>query len=99
MRTEKPAYRKKRFLIPATALLAILILVLWYNLETSVRPPATGDDLPLSLTVSRPDTGLYTCSGSWLRHSTSGLWEMYLQGEPFERGVINGKLTKALIDE
>lgn len=99
MRTEKPAYRKKRFLIPAAALLAILILVAWYNLETSVRPPATGNDLPVSLTVSRPDTGLYTCSGSWLRHSTSGLWEMYLQGEPFELGVINGKLTKALIGE
>ena len=35
---------------------------------------------------------------NWLRKSESGLWEMYLEGDGFERGVINGKLTKQLAE-
>lgn len=36
---------------------------------------------------------------SWLKKSESGLWEMYLEGDGFERGVINGKLTKELAEK
>jgi isopenicillin-N N-acyltransferase-like protein len=32
-----------------------------------------------------------------LRRSDSGLWELYVEGEPFERGVVNGKLTRELV--
>ncbi|MDR2801649.1 MAG: C45 family peptidase [Prevotellaceae bacterium] len=35
--------------------------------------------------------------GSRLRHSESGLWEMYLEGEAFERGVAAGKMAKDLL--
>lgn len=33
---------------------------------------------------------------SWLKKSESGLWELYVEGDGYERGVINGKLTKEL---
>ncbi len=33
---------------------------------------------------------------SWLKKSESGLWELYVEGNGYERGVINGKLTKEL---
>lgn len=35
---------------------------------------------------------------NWLRKSESGLWEMYVEGDGFERGVANGKLTKELAE-
>jgi isopenicillin-N N-acyltransferase like protein len=35
---------------------------------------------------------------NWLRKSESGLWEMYVEGNGFDRGVINGKLTKELAE-
>ena len=35
---------------------------------------------------------------NWLKKSESGLWELYLEGDGFERGVINGKLTKDLAE-
>ncbi|WP_317898276.1 C45 family peptidase [Aurantibacillus circumpalustris] len=35
---------------------------------------------------------------NWLRKSESGLWEMYIEGDGFERGVVNGKLTKELAE-
>ena len=34
---------------------------------------------------------------NWFRKSKSGLYELYVEGDPFERGVINGKLTKELV--
>ena len=33
-----------------------------------------------------------------LRRSESGLWEMYLEGQAFERGVAAGKMTKELLN-
>jgi isopenicillin-N N-acyltransferase-like protein len=35
---------------------------------------------------------------NWLKKSESGLWEMYIEGDGFERGVVNGKLTKELAE-
>lgn len=43
------------------------------------------------------DTDFYRIGSSWLKKNDHGLWEMYLEGNPFEIGVINGKLTKELI--
>ncbi|PBQ31165.1 peptidase C45 [Sphingobacteriaceae bacterium] len=39
-----------------------------------------------------------TLGNNWLRKSESGLYEMYLEGDGFERGVVNGKLTKDLAE-
>jgi isopenicillin-N N-acyltransferase like protein len=42
------------------------------------------------------DSGLFVLKNNWLRKSESGLYEMYIEGNPFERGVAVGKLTKEL---
>lgn len=39
-----------------------------------------------------------TLGNNWLRKSESGLYEMYVEGDGFERGVVNGKLTKDLAE-
>jgi len=41
--------------------------------------------------------GFYTLNKNWLRKSKSGLYELYVEGNPFEMGVINGKLTQELV--
>lgn len=35
---------------------------------------------------------------SWIKKSESGLWELYLEGDGYNRGVANGKLTKELAE-
>jgi isopenicillin-N N-acyltransferase like protein len=97
MPSEKPYYRKKRFLIPGLLLIALAGLIAWYHLETRLAIPQIKNPDPLSYVVKEPDSGLFTCNGSWLQHSTSGLWEMYLRGGGFERGTVNGKLTEKLL--
>ncbi len=97
MPNHRPFYRKKRFLIPFVMITIIGILVVWYAVATSVSPPEIADRSALSWSVTQPDSGLYHCEGNWLKQSESGLWELWLQGTPFERGVANGILTKSMI--
>ena len=46
---------------------------------------------------SEKSDGLITLNNNWFRKSRSGLFELYVEGRPFERGVVNGKLTRELI--
>ncbi len=41
----------------------------------------------------------YVLGNSYLKKNKFGVWEMYLEGEPYERGVIYGKLAKELVQE
>ena len=99
MTVKRSFYRKKRYLIPGILILLIGILILWYALATSISPPVPKNLNSLDYVVKKQDDSLYTCQQNWLKQSRSGLWELYLEGSPFERGVINGKLTKQLIYE
>jgi len=46
--------------------------------------------------TEHPD-GLYTLGNNWFRHSNSGLYELYVEGNAFERGIAHGKLAKELV--
>ncbi len=38
----------------------------------------------------------YVLGNNWLKKNDHGLWEMYIEGDPYERGVVYGKLAKDL---
>jgi hypothetical protein len=92
---------KKMLKRSGVVLLAIAILLLSlaiaFQFLTRIVPPVPADTSSLSLKVERPDPGLFRIGNNWLKKSKSGLWEMYVEGKPFERGVISGKLSKELI--
>ena len=64
---------------------------------TKVPPPKPADVSSLKLQRTDHGDGFYTIKNNWFRKSKSGLYELYVEGEPFERGVINGKLTEELV--
>jgi len=41
----------------------------------------------------------YKVDNCWLKKNEYGIWEMYLEGEPYERGLIYGVLTKELMEK
>ncbi len=53
-------------------------------------------DIPKRIKVS--DT-LYTVGKNQLRKNKQGLWELYIKGDPLERGLANGSLTKELLQK
>lgn len=61
------------------------------------KPPKVSDTSALTLQVSHPGGTLYTIGDNWIRRNEYGLYEMYVSGKPFERGVKNGKLSAPLI--
>ncbi len=95
----KRPYRFWRRLLRVFAGLVLLLLLLFLYLVwvSDIRPPSVGDKSSLSWTRAEPDSGLYVINNSWFRKSSSGLYEMYVEGAPFERGVVNGKLSAELV--
>ena len=88
----------RRVLYVLGGFLLLLVIGSIYLVQVSKVDPPTPKDMS-SLQLQRTDhgNGFYTIKNNWFRHSKSGLYELYVEGEPFERGVINGKLTQELV--
>lgn len=41
----------------------------------------------------------YTLGENWLKKNKHGIWEMYIEGAPYERGLIYGELAKELVQK
>jgi isopenicillin-N N-acyltransferase-like protein len=75
----------------------ILIGIIYLFSVATVYPPKSVDKAILSEQRSEGNRGFYTLNNNWFRKSNSGLYEMYVEGQPFEMGVMNGKLSKELV--
>lgn len=71
-------------------------LYIYLLIVATVQPPTPADLAILKQQRQQVDSGMFKLNNSWLRKSESGLFEMYVEGEPFERGVTIGKLTREL---
>lgn len=41
----------------------------------------------------------YVLGNNWLKKNDYGVWEMYIEGSPYERGLIYGELAKELVQK
>lgn len=88
-----------KWLLIITAFLVVVLLCgFGYVVYVSrTDPPSIADMSCLNWQRTDRGNGLYTIGNNWFRKSNSGLYEMYTEGQPFERGVVNGKLSKELV--
>jgi len=77
--------------------LLLLIGAIYLVKVSDIDPPKPADMSSLQLQRTDHGDGFYTIKDNWFRHSKSGLYELYVEGDAFERGVINGKLTAELV--
>jgi isopenicillin-N N-acyltransferase-like protein len=94
--------RKNRFwrrLARIGAVIGVLLLAgfIYISIVSKTTPPKIADKTALGWQRVQSSPGLYTLKNNWFRKSKSGLFELYVEGEPFDRGVVNGKLTQELI--
>lgn len=71
-------------------------LVIYFALAVQVKEPEIADKSAFSNTRRQISPTFYKTKNGWFKQSRSGLWELYVQGSGFERGVANGILTKEL---
>ncbi len=78
-------------------ILLLIIGIIYIKQVSKIDLPKVKDMSSLKLQRTDQGNGFYTLKDNWFRKSKSGLFELYVEGDPFERGVINGKLTKELV--
>jgi isopenicillin-N N-acyltransferase like protein len=91
--------KKGRLVLKILAVIGLLILlgIVYILIVSKTNPPKITDKAALSWERTEPSPGFYTLKNNWFRKSKSGLYELYLEGQPFDRGVVNGKLSRELI--
>ncbi len=77
----------------------LFILLICFVLSVQITPPKPVSTAILKVERKKIDTDFYTLNNNWIKKSNSGLWEMYIEGDGFERGVIEGKLNKELAEK
>lgn len=94
----------KRFLkILKYSLLVILGLLLLtfiiYVSDVRITPPNVVDTSVNELERETIGPNDFRLGHNWLRKNKHGLWEMYLEGDAYERGATFGKLAYDLNDQ
>lgn len=77
----------------------LFIVMVWFIITITIKTPEPIDRSALKLERTRLAADFYTINNNWLKKSDSGLWEIYIEGDGFERGVIEGKLNKELAEK
>ncbi len=77
----------------------VFLFLLWFIIVVTVKIPTPSDTSVLKLERKQIAPDFYTINNSWLKKSDSGLWEIYVEGDGFERGVMEGKLDKELAEK
>ncbi len=91
---------KKIFRIVFRSFLVFLVLILgfavYFIIAIQIPEPKIADNSIIKQERVQHSETFYTVSNGWLKQSESGLWELYVSGNGFERGAANGHLTKEL---
>jgi len=92
---------KKIFKVFAWSLGVLLLVLLIFGFYvwkvSDAKPPVIEDAAALNLKRTQLDSNTFVIGDNWIRKNKYGLYEMFVSGKPFERGVINGKLSKELL--
>ncbi len=59
--------------------------------------PEVNKENILSLQREKAGENFFRIGNNWLRKNKYGIWEEYVEGDPFTRGVILGKLNKEML--
>ncbi len=81
------------FVLQITLVSGIYFLFLSF---IKINPPLVENKTIVNKQRVKAAKDFYRIDKNWLRKNKYGLWEMYVEGDGFERGVIIGKLCKDL---
>jgi len=90
----------KRKLLIYSLVLVIFLAGCWelFLYWVMIDPPAVPSVIETGIPIKK-GKDFYTLGSNWIKKSESGLWELYVEGNPYEMGLANGKLAKELIEK
>lgn len=98
----RPATRKGRFwrrLLRTfcVAFVLVLMLVFYYLVVTKLRIPQIQNTSALEWKREQFDSNFFVVKSNFLRKNEHQIWEVYIEGNAFERGAAYGNLTQELL--
>src|ERR1035437_1476884 len=78
--------------------LILFALFFWWRIQVPL-PEINKNLSPSSFTRKQIATNYYRVNDCWLKKNKYGIWEMYIEGDAYERGLIYGVLAKELIEK
>jgi len=81
-----------------TVLFFLFLIYFFWRIQIPT-PDIDSDLTPQSFTRKQISPDYYQVNNCWLRKNKYGIWEMYIEGGDYERGVIYGVLAKELIEK
>lgn len=92
---------KKIFKVFAWTISILILCLLLFGVYvwsvSDAKPPVVSDTAVMNLQRTQLDSETFVIGDNWIRKNQYGLYEMFVSGKPFERGVINGKLSQELL--
>ncbi len=91
--------RKLRKIVLRTLLVFTVLITgfgIYFYFAIKIKVPVITNDTTLGWKRETISKKFYKVNSNWLHHSKSGLWELYVEGNGYERGIANGMLTKEL---
>lgn len=84
--------------ISAELFLAFLItLIMYITFNAEIHPPLVSDvNIGKRVKVGKDH---YVLGPNYLRKNEFGVWEMYIEGDAYERGLVYGELSKELLQK
>jgi isopenicillin-N N-acyltransferase-like protein len=76
--------------------LLIVCFIIYFFIAIQIEVPKIKNDKTNNWKREKISEDFYKVNQNWLKHSKSGLWELYVEGDAYERGIANGMLTKEL---
>jgi predicted choloylglycine hydrolase len=89
-------YILRLIFIPAELILAaFFVLFIFILFKAQINPPYVVEQEIGKRT--KIGENHYVLGNNYLKKNDFGVWEMYIEGEPYERGLIYGELAKELV--
>lgn len=82
-----------------TFLVFLVLLIgfaIYFIIAIQINEPEIADNSALKKERTQYGDNFYKIENSFLKKNKHGLWELYVEGDGFERGAANGHLTKEL---
>ena len=78
----------------------LVIFILYFIWDIRMTTPPINEELSVEQ-YNRVEVAPnhYRVNNCWLKKNKFGIWEMYLEGKPYERGLIYGVLAKELMEK
>lgn len=83
----------------ATLIVLTIVFAIYVYSISDAKPPMVTKSIYDDSVVVHSDSNLVLLGNNWLTKNNYGLYEMYIEGDAYERGLVYGKMAKPLLFE